>query len=126
MNSLQAIAGLDTNRGLTLCNRNLKLYVSLLGKFVKAQKHTLDNIRQAMADGDPDTAQRLAHTLKSLCATLGAEPAHLTVLGIEQAVREGQDAAFIESLLEPATVQLETLFASLRTTLGLNQDSAVS
>ena len=82
MNTLQAIAGLDTSRGLTLCNHNAKLYVSLLGKFVKAQKHTLDNIRQAMADGDPDTAQRLAHTLKSLCATLGAEPARLTMLEI--------------------------------------------
>ena len=118
MNALQGIVGLDASKGLTRCNRNPKLYVSLLGKFVKAQEHTLDNIRQAMADGDAESAQRLTHTLKGLCATLGAEPTHLMMVDIEQALREGRGADDIESLLEPASAELTTLFASLRAALA--------
>ena len=126
MNSLQAVAGLDTNRGLTLCNRNPKLYVSLLGKFVKAQEHTLETIRQALANADVDTAQRLAHTLKGLCASLGAEPLRLTMQEVEQAVRESWDADIIENLLQPAEGQLKTLFASLQVALGVPQDRTVT
>ena len=118
MNALQGIAGLDASKGLAQCNRNPKLYVSLLGKFVKAQEQTIDNIRKAMADGDAETAQRLSHTLKSLCATLGAEPAYLLMLEIEHAVRDGRAADDIESMLGPASVQLKTLFASLRAALA--------
>ena len=70
VSALQRIQGLDATKGITQCNRNAKLYVSLLGKFVKAQEHTLENIRQALANADADTAQRLAHTLKGLLSLI--------------------------------------------------------
>ena len=124
--ALHEIVGLDASRGLTQCNRNPKLYVSLLGKFVKAQEHTLENIRQALADGDAGTAQRLAHTLKGLCASMGAEPLRQTLLEIEQAVREGRNTDDIEGLIVPASAELTTLFASLRGALGLNQGPAAA
>ena len=126
VSALQRIQGLDATKGITQCNRNPKLYVSLLGKFVKAQEHTLENIRQALTDADADTAQRLAHTLKGLCASLGAEPLRLTMQEIEQAVRESCDADIIENLLQPAECQLKTLFASLRVALGVPQDRTVT
>ncbi len=122
--ALRGIAGLDANRGLSLSNHNTALYVAMLGKFVKYQEHCIDAIRQALVDADTASAERLAHTLKGLSASLGAQPLHLMLAQIEQAVQEGQDIASITRLLEPASAQLKALVAHLRATPGLLADPA--
>ena len=122
--ALRGIAGLDANRGLSLSNHNTALYVAMLGKFVKSQEHCIDAIRQALVDADTASAERLAHTLKGLSASLGAQPLHLMLAQIEQAVQEGQDIASITRLLEPASAQLKALVAHLRATPGLLADPA--
>jgi two-component system, sensor histidine kinase and response regulator len=119
LSALHGICGLDASRGLSLTNHNAMLYVTLLGKFVQSQAHTVEDIRQALADADRSTAERLAHTLKGLAASIGAEPLRQALFGIEQAVHDGQGAADIESLLAPANIQLQTLVADLRATPGL-------
>jgi two-component system sensor histidine kinase/response regulator len=119
LNALHGIAGLDTARGLGLSNHNAALYVAMLGKFVKSQEHTMEDIRQALADADTGTAERLAHTLQGLSASIGAEPLHQSMSGIEQAVHRGSDMESITRLLEPAGAQLQALIADLRATAGL-------
>jgi HPt (histidine-containing phosphotransfer) domain-containing protein len=52
---------------------NVDLYYSLLEKFRKNQSAVVSNIREAMAANDPKTAERLAHTLRGIAGTLGAE-----------------------------------------------------
>jgi signal transduction histidine kinase/CheY-like chemotaxis protein len=119
LTALRGIRGLDANRGLSLSNHNAALYVSLLGKFVKSQEHTLENIRQALANADSGTAERLAHTLKGLSASLGAEPLHQTLSDIEQAVHLGQDIATFAQALDSASAQLHALINDLRATQGV-------
>jgi two-component system sensor histidine kinase/response regulator len=117
--ALRGIGGLDVTRGLGLSNHNPNLYVAMLRKFVKSQGHTVDAISQALADSDAPTAERLAHTLKGLSASIGAEPLHKAIRNVEQAVRAGQSAQSITHLLEPARVQLLALVADLRSTQGV-------
>jgi two-component system sensor histidine kinase/response regulator len=117
--ALRGIGGLDVIRGLGLSNQNAALYVAMLGKFVKSQEHTIESIRKALANADAGAAERLAHTLKGLSASLGAEPLSLCAADIELAVQAGQPASELEGLLEPATTQMKELIANLRATPGL-------
>ena len=117
--ALRGVDGLDVAQGLSLSNHNAALYVSMLGKFVQSQEHSLENLGKALANGDADTAERLAHTLKGLSASLGAGPLRQCASDIEQAVHAGRQTSDIESLLEPASTQLKKLIASLRATPGL-------
>ena len=116
--ALRGIDGLDVTRGLDLSNHNAALYVAMLGKFVKSQEHAIDSIRQALAAADSASAERLAHTLKGLSASMGAQPLQLLLADIEQAVHVG-DLASVSRLLEPAGVQLQALVAHLRATPGV-------
>ena len=119
LNALHGVTGLDTIRGLSLSNHNAALYVAMLGKFVKSQEHAVEKIRQSLAAADTDTAERLAHTLKGLSASIGAEPLRQSLADIEQAVHGNRDTSSITRLLEPAGAQLQALIANLRATPGL-------
>jgi HPt (histidine-containing phosphotransfer) domain-containing protein len=124
LNELRDIHGLDANRGLSLSNFNAPLYLTMLGKFVKSQARTVDDIGQALANADTDTAERLAHTLKGLSASIGAMPLHESMSDIEQALHEGQTAAVVTRLLAPAGVQLQALVAHLSATPRVMADLA--
>jgi CheY-like chemotaxis protein len=119
LNALRDVHGLDAQRGLGLSNDNAALYVRMLGMFVKSQEHTVEGIRQALANADPATAERLAHTLKGLCASIGAESLHQLLAEIEQAVHQGSALAEFALQLERASIQLQTLITDLRTTPGV-------
>jgi two-component system sensor histidine kinase/response regulator len=119
LSALRNIQGLDVTRGLSLSNQNARLYVTMLGKFVKSQVHAVEDIRQALGKADVDTAERLAHTLKGLSASVGAEPLQQSMSDIEEAVHVGQDTASITALLEPAATQLQALVTDLRATPGV-------
>jgi signal transduction histidine kinase/CheY-like chemotaxis protein len=120
--ALRTVEGLDADRGLGLSNHNASLYLAMLGKFVKSQEHTVEDIRQAMAAADTGTAERLAHTLKGLAASIGAEPLRQSMSDIEQAVHTDRETESIIVLLEPARVQLQALISALRATPGLLVD----
>jgi HPt (histidine-containing phosphotransfer) domain-containing protein len=49
------------------------LYYSLLEKFSANQSDVVQKIRGELSGGDPKTAERLAHTLRGIAGTLGAE-----------------------------------------------------
>ena len=119
LKALQGIQGLDAQRGLSLSNHNASLYVAMLGKFVKSQEHSIEDIRQALVDSDAGRAERLAHTLKGLSASMGAQPLQQSMSDLEQALHEGRDAATLARLIEPASAQLQTLVKDLRATPGL-------
>jgi two-component system, sensor histidine kinase and response regulator len=54
---------------------NLRLYRAMLRQYAEDQADTATALRAALADGDIKTAERLAHTLKGVSATLGIKPA---------------------------------------------------
>lgn len=93
--ALHRIAGLEVKRGLWLVGGKQPLYITLLRKFVKDQADVEVRLRQALHQRDPALAQRIAHTLKSLAATLGAS----TLQG---------PAAALEAALEPYAAQANT------------------
>ncbi len=71
--ALQEIDGLDARLGLQQCAGNPVLYRSLLRKFAALLEAVPGQIQQALAGQDYGTAFRLAHTLKGVAFSLGAQ-----------------------------------------------------
>jgi len=67
INSINTQAGLERTRG------NVASYKKLLHRFYQNQKDAVLNLREAESSNDYDTAVRLAHTIKGVSATIGAE-----------------------------------------------------
>ena len=70
--NLPQIIGLDVAAGLRHAGGNTKLYLQLLRRFANDSTGFATRLDRALEAGDWDAANRLTHTLKGLCATLGA------------------------------------------------------
>lgn len=70
---LPEIEGLDTRQGLERCQDNLELYTRTLSRFRQHFRDFPHAMAAALQDDDPQVAPRLAHTLKGLAATIGAD-----------------------------------------------------
>ena len=97
-----AIDGIDMALGLKRVVGNKTLYLSMLRKFVTGQKSTADALRLAIASEDWSTAERLAHTSKSVAANVGAvsvqEVAALIELSIRNPASRNALAAQVDAL----------------------------
>ncbi|MBI4741455.1 MAG: PAS domain S-box protein [Betaproteobacteria bacterium] len=107
--ALDGVAGLDLEQGLKSVRGNLGKFVHLLNTFAGAHADDAAKLRDALAAGAMADAQRLAHTLKSVAATLGMADLRQRASDIEQGVRDQGAAA---DLLDGAN-RLEFLLAPL-------------
>jgi two-component system sensor histidine kinase/response regulator len=119
------IAGLDTQLGLRHAMGKHELYLSLLTQFVRSHQDALQPIRQAMLQGDLATAERLAHTLKSVAANIGARPLHDDMEQLENALRDGTTASQCLLLLDAPAVLLAQLISQLQACLPAARPIAV-
>ena len=72
-NELPQIPGINTEKGMLNSNNNPELYKRLLCKFAEEQASFSGQFRQELAQkGGLKDALRLAHNLKTVCATVGA------------------------------------------------------
>ena len=105
---LPQLPGLDAELGLRRVGGNASLYNKLLRKYLDNQAGTEAELRAALAQEQWPLAERLAHTLKGVSASLGAEPLATQAAELETAAREHR---------QPTPAQLDRLGASLRTLL---------
>ncbi|HED16048.1 MAG TPA: response regulator [Gammaproteobacteria bacterium] len=89
--TLPELPGIDTKTGLARVGNNSKLYRNILIKFRDSQADALEQIKQALADGDRQTAERLAHTLKGVCGNVGADKLEKAARELEAAIKTGQE-----------------------------------
>ena len=79
---------LDTAIGLANATGDEKLYIQLLCDFIKVHRDDLDKIKSAIEKGELKTACRLAHTLKSSSAIIGAKTLSNNAYNLEKALDE--------------------------------------
>jgi len=89
--ALLELPGIDTRTGLSRVVNNSKLYRNILVKFRDSQADAPEQIKQALANGDRKTAERLAHTLKGVCGNVGADQIQEAARVLEAAIKAGQD-----------------------------------
>ena len=108
------IEGIDTSAGLRLIGGNRTRYETLLRKFAERQGGTVDTIRLALSEGDVGAAERAAHSLKGVAATLGAAPLSGAAAEAEIAIRTGQDP---DRSLEALSLALDPVIAGIAAAL---------
>jgi two-component system sensor histidine kinase/response regulator len=110
---LPPLVGIDTLLGLRQMGGDLSLYTTLLLLFLDSQKNSLDQLRLALADGQPKTAQRLAHTLRGLAGNIGAEALAAAAEALELALANDAAVAEVGPLLDALAPCLAEVMASL-------------
>jgi HPt (histidine-containing phosphotransfer) domain-containing protein len=75
------------------------LYISMLRKFITGQKFAPDEIITALAKNDQSTAERLAHTLKSVSGNIGATGLQQLAEKVETAIKEDRPRNELDGLL---------------------------
>jgi HPt (histidine-containing phosphotransfer) domain-containing protein len=110
------IAGVDIADGLHRVGGNERLYHAMLRQYAEDQADTAAALRAALADGDTKTAERLAHTLKGVSATLGIRRPSEAAAIVEDRVRHDRLEGIEDDLMamEQATA---AVIASIRTAL---------
>jgi two-component system sensor histidine kinase/response regulator len=110
---LPVVDGLETAGSLVRLGGNRSLYLSLLRQFLKLEK-TPEQISQALASGDRQAAERLAHSLKGAAAAVGAERVRQQAWQLEQTLRQGGEVGLAElsSILLPLMRSLSAALPS--------------
>jgi PAS domain S-box-containing protein len=114
---LSSIAGLDAKDGLTRVAGNRKLYLKLLRQFVEQQGPAVEQITEALAQGDVALAERLAHTLKGVAGNIGGKSAQSTASALEKLIRARAAASEVNAAKQAVAAALDSLVAQLRTAL---------
>ena len=115
------IEGLDLQAGLRRVMGKQARYVALLREFAATQADAPERIEQALAARDPAAAARIAHTLKGLAGTIGADALQAQANTLEEAVRTGGDAA---AALPGVQAALGKLVAALQAVLPAQAEAA--
>jgi two-component system, sensor histidine kinase and response regulator len=107
------IPGLDMPLGLRRVMGKESLYLSLLRKFVDGNQAGLEPIDQALAAGDAQTAERLAHTLKGVAGNIGASDLQAAMAKVERALHDQAGLTQVQSLMAPPRALLAQLLVDM-------------
>jgi two-component system sensor histidine kinase/response regulator len=103
------IAGVDFDSGLHRLGGNMPTYLRLLHSFASTHASDCLQLRLALQQGRREDARHIAHALKGVAGNLGAYEVHRMAGELEAGLRDGHDAASLESALG----QLEHLLADV-------------
>jgi len=84
------LPGIDTRTGLARVGNNARLYRSILVKFRDSQADVPDRLQACLAQGDRESAERLAHTLKGVAGNVGADRLQEGARVLEAAIKSGR------------------------------------
>ncbi len=101
------LPGINVAESVRRIGGNAALYLALLDKFRVNHRDFATSFRDALKAGDRITAERLAHTLKGLAGTLGAETLQKAAETLEASFK---DAA--SGKIDPALVPVEREIAA--------------
>jgi signal transduction histidine kinase/DNA-binding response OmpR family regulator len=110
--TLPNLPGINVDASVRRIGGNVTLYYSLLDTFRVNQQQVVSKIREALASNDPITAERLAHTLRGIAGTLGAESLQNQAEILEKNVKNGSFSD-VESLLEQIDQEMVSLIAKI-------------
>ncbi|MBF0153231.1 MAG: response regulator [Magnetococcales bacterium] len=107
------IPGINTRVALQRMGGSLAGYRRLLARFRVNQGEADQSVRAALLAGDFATAERIAHTLKGVAATVGAEVLQKVAADLESAIKQGAEMASLDTLQDAVTRELHKVFADI-------------
>ncbi len=107
--------------GATARMGDQRLYLMMLEEFVSSQGDAVSAMQEALGKHDSACAERLAHTLKGVAASVGAIRLSESALRMEQAIRSNGSEDFPE-LLAALTSDMDQALAGIRRYLEGHKD----
>jgi two-component system sensor histidine kinase/response regulator len=117
-----ALPDVDIEAGLSHVSHDQGLYRRILSKFREGQAKSVGEIRYAHQAGNQELALRLAHTLKGVAGTIGAQRLFKAAQDVEQSIKEGRtqqveaQLSKVDELLSPLVAAIERLDDSAMST----------
>ncbi len=112
--ALATMQGVDVARGLQAVGDNPASYVRLLRLFIEGHGDDAATLRQHLASGAFDDLRRLAHTLKGIAATLGADSLRQSALNLEQSLSEPLSTPELETCISEMAAQLDQFLTQIQ------------
>jgi CheY-like chemotaxis protein len=113
---LTALTHIDQNAGLKYFNGNIVNYQHMLAKFIATYGDNAEKIQENLNSGDYQSAERLAHTLKGIAATLGMEALRIAAFDVEKDIHAKQDKVDLgkqidklKNVLDSVNLEINTL-----------------
>jgi two-component system sensor histidine kinase/response regulator len=113
MQRLRNVPELKVDLCLSRTNNNPAFYVSLLRRFIPTQRDAAESIQRALNGGDRLQAERLAHTLKGVAASLGADELQERAGLLEENIHQGVSTPEIQAKQLQLADALERLMQHL-------------
>ncbi|MBF0185030.1 MAG: PAS domain S-box protein [Magnetococcales bacterium] len=108
---LQSIPGINTAEALRRCANNATLLGRLLRRFAVDQQDVAQRLRESWAQGEQQESVRLAHTLKGLAGSIGAESLQEVARRLEQGLMASSPE--VTALLQEVETILQPLLQAL-------------
>ncbi len=106
--------GLDTDKTLAGVGGNADFYLELLHELVTSHGEDATRIQEALALGNREDGQRIAHSLKGAAATLGANTLADVAMRLEQRLKTGTATpAAVDAELRELQAALDALARAL-------------
>ena len=125
LDALAKVHGLDVNAGMSSSLGNAQFYASMLRKFLIGQADAIGRVMQCLDIGDEAGAERVAHTLKSVSANLGAHRLAHIADGLERCLRTHASPQARSAAAAHSNELLNALVADLREIPALLPDQAL-
>jgi CheY-like chemotaxis protein len=97
--------GIDIEAALARVAGKMEILVAMLKKFARNHHRAVDDIRSAIGRGEMELAKRLAHTLKGVSGSIGADGLHQAARELETVIKQ-ESAAQWASRLDAADLEL--------------------
>ncbi|HLO61976.1 MAG TPA: cache domain-containing protein [Azonexus sp.] len=114
---LEAIAGLNLERGLQCTAGKLPKLVRYLQMFAETHAQDADRVRYYLTAHDPEQARRWVHALKGVAGNLGAEGVHAASQSLDMAIRRGAGSDELARNLGTMAQELGIFVAGIRSAL---------
>jgi len=124
LDALAQIEGLDTAAGIERVAGKRDFYAKLMRQFCDGdQANAVSTIKNLLAEGNNQKAERAAHSLKGVSGTLGATELERCAQGLEAAIKNGDE---VEVHLRAVQEELDRLLPLIQDALGpeLNEGNA--
>jgi CheY-like chemotaxis protein/two-component sensor histidine kinase len=115
------MAGIDTEAGVARMGGSVASYLRLLDKFADNQGNAIEEIVAAVGGGHSEEAVRLAHTLKGVSGSIGADELQATAAEIEAELKK--DPSMLPSGLSAASEELDRIIKLIRAPADVDKAS---
>jgi two-component system sensor histidine kinase/response regulator len=120
---LDAVNGLDWRNGLRRLLNNRAGYEKMLRRFQTGQAEAALALKKSLANGDVESAQRQAHTLKGIAGTLGADLLQEHSGALETALHQGVAPSECVAMVSALDAELQRLLGALHQVLPVTPDA---